>query len=179
MEDIILKYKKWKKIKNISIIITSLALALWLNIFFSGTDSWKYIKSSILNSRIWTIEKSDLYLENIKNSWNISVNLKSSKDIQKAKSISFSLVYNNENVSIKNKRVNYDDAEILNLVDNNWYNTVIINFKNPTNIKAWEILLNMILEKKEVRQENINLINSNFTDADNNLFMLSTSGVIF
>jgi hypothetical protein len=38
--------------------------------------------------------------------------------MQKVKSISFSLVYNNKNVSIKDKRVNYDDAELLNLVDN-------------------------------------------------------------
>jgi len=38
--------------------------------------------------------------------------------MQKVKSMSFSLVYNNKNVGIKDKRVNYDDAELLNLVDN-------------------------------------------------------------
>jgi len=136
MEDIIQKYKKWKKIKNISIVITSLVLAIWLNLFFSNTDSWRYIKSSVLNSQIWTMKKTDLYLENVRNSWNIYINLKSSKDMQKVKSMSFSLVYNNKNVGIKDKRVNYDDAELLNLVDNDWYNTVIINFKNPTNITS-------------------------------------------
>lgn len=174
-----MKYKKWKKIKNISIVVTSLALALWLNIFFSNTDSWKYIKTSVLNSKIWTEAKSDLYLENVANSWNITINLKSSKEIQKAKSISFSLAYNKDNVSIKDKRVSYDWVELLNLVDSDWYNTVILNFKNPTNIKAWETLLNIVLEKKEKKEENLNLVNSNITDDESNLFMLSTSGVKF
>lgn len=179
MEDIILKYKKEKKIRNISIIITSLALALGLNLFLSNTDSWKYIKTSVINSKIWTEKKSDLYLENTKNSWNIMINLKSSKEISKAKSISFSLVYNKNNILLKDKKNNFDWVELLNLVDNDWYNTVILNFKNPTNIKAWDNILNIVLEKKQNIKENLNLVNSNFTDSENNLFMLSTSGVEF
>lgn len=179
MEDIILKYKKRNRNRNIHIVILSLVLAFWLNLFFSSTEGWKYIKSSILNNNIWTIKKSDLYIENIKNSWNLSLNIKSSKEMEKIKSISFSLIYNNNNVVIRNKKVNYDDSELLNLSDNNWYNTIILNFKNPTNINAWETLLNLILEKKENREENINLINSNMIDSDNNLFMLSSSWIKF
>jgi hypothetical protein len=34
------------------------------------------------------------------------------------KSLSFSLVYNKDNVSIKDKKLNIDDVEIINLVDN-------------------------------------------------------------
>lgn len=179
MEDIIQKYKREKKVRNISIIVTSLALALWLNLFLSSTDSWKYIKTSVLNSQIWIEKKSDLYLENVANSWNIMVNLKSSKEISLAKSISFSLVYNKDNVVLKDKKVSFDWVELLNLVDNDWYNTVILNFKNPTNIKPNENLLNIVLEKKQNQKENLNLVNSNITDSENNLFMLSTSGIEF
>lgn len=179
MEDIIQKYKKEKKVKNISIIITSLALALWLNIFLTNTDSWKYIKTSVINSQIWTIKKSDLYLENMKNSWNIMMNLKSSKEISKAKSISFSFAYNKDNVVLKDKKVSLDWLELLNVIDNDWYNTVILNFKAPTNIKVWENILHIILEKKLNQKENLNLVNSNMTDGNNDVFMLSTSGIEF
>lgn len=179
MEDIIQKYKKEKKIKNISIVITSLALALGLNVFFSTTDSWKYIKTSVLNSQIWSMEKSDLYLENTKNSWNIMMNLKSSKEISKAKSISFSFAYNKDNVVLKDKKVNLDWVELLNVIDNGGYNTIILNFKAPTNIKVWENILNIILEKKLNQKENLNLVNSNMTDVNNDVFMLSTSGIEF
>ncbi|MDD5770460.1 MAG: hypothetical protein PHE25_05820 [Candidatus Gracilibacteria bacterium] len=179
MEDIIQKYKKKKKIQSLGIIITSLALAIGLNVFVSNTDSGKYIKASVLNSNIGVEKKSDLYLENIKSSGNLIVNLKSSKEILKAKSISFSLVYNKDNVILKSKKANFDGVELLNLVDNDGYNTIILNFKNPTNIKAGDNIVNIILEKKENKQENLNLVNSNITDSDNNLFVLSTSGVDF
>ena len=80
MEDIIQKYKKEKKIKNISIVITSLALALGLNILLSGTESGKYLKANVMNTQVGTVAKSDLYIENTKSSGNILMNLKSSKE---------------------------------------------------------------------------------------------------
>lgn len=180
MEDIIQKYKQERKIRNISIVITSLALALSLNLFLTNTDSWKYIKSSVINSSIWTKKKADLYLEKEKNTWNIVINLKSSKEILKIKSMSFSLAYNKDNVTLKDKILNIDKVDLINVVDNEWYNTIILNFKNPTNIKAGDNILSTVLEKKDVLQkENLNIVNSNITDEENNLFSLSTSWVEF
>ncbi len=180
MEDIIQKYKRERKIRNISIVITSLALALWLNLFLTNTDSWKYIKSSVIENQVWTEKKADLYIENTKNSWNILLNLKSSKEMTKVKSMSFSIAYNKDNVSLKTKKLSLDNVDLINVVDNNWYNTVILNFKNPTNIKAWDNILEIIFDKKDATQkENVNLINSNMTDSENNIFSLSTSWVEF
>lgn len=180
MEDIIQKYKRERKIKNISIIVTSLALALWLNLFITNTNSWKYLKSSVINSQIWNEQKADLYLENLENVWNTIIKLKSFKEMTNIKSMSFSLVYNKDNVVLKDKKLNIDWGEIINVVNNDWYNTIIINFKNPTNIKSWEDILNIILEKRDSNlKESLNLVNSNITDSENNLFMLSTSWVKF
>lgn len=180
MEDIIQKYKKEKRNKNIAIIVTSLALALWLNLFITNTNSWKYLKSSVINSQISNVEKADLFLENVKNSGNNVITLKSFKEMNNVKSLSFSLVYNKDNVSIKDKKINLDDTEIINLVDNDWYNTIILNFKNPTNIKENENILNIILEKSDSSlKESLNLVNSNMTDNENNLFILSTSWIEF
>lgn len=179
MEDIIQKYKKEKKIKNISIIITSLALALGLNIALSSTDSWKYLKASVINSTVWVEKKSDLVLESVKNSWNLVVNLKSTKEISKVKSISFSIVYNKDNVKINDKKTFIDNSNLINIINNDWFNTVVINFKNPINIKSWEKIIDILLEKNKISKENLNLVNANIIDSDNNSFMLSTSGVEF
>lgn len=180
MEDIIQKYKHERKIRNISVVITSLVLALGLNLFLTNTDGGKYLKSSVINSSVWVEKKADLYLENKKNSWNIILNLKSSKEMVKIKSMSFSLVYNKDNVILKNKNLNIDWVDLVNVTENDWYNTIILNFKNPTNIKSWDNILNIVLEKKDILQkENLNLVNSNITDEENNLFSLSTSWVEF
>jgi len=52
MEDIIQKYKHERKIRNISVVITSLVLALGLNLFLTNTDGGKYLKSSVINSSV-------------------------------------------------------------------------------------------------------------------------------
>ena len=136
------------------------------------------MKASLLNTQIWT-EKSDVYIDNIQNTWNLVLHIKSSKEILWAKSLSLSFVYNKENIVIKEKKVYLEWTELLNIIQNDGYNTVMINFKNPTDIKAWNTLLDIILEKKDNQKETVNIINANLTDEHNNIFMLSTSGVEF
>lgn len=179
MEDIIQKYKKEKRNKNIAIIATSLVLAFWINFFVSNTDSWKYIKSSVINSSIWTEAKTDLYLEKLQNTWNILIKIKSSAQMTQVKSLSFSISYNKDNVSIKDKKINFNWWNLINVIDNDWYNTLIINFDNPTNIKSWDEIMNLVIAKEQNSPEQINLVNSNMTDSENNLFTLSTSWIDF
>lgn len=180
MEDIIQKYKKEKRNKNIAIVVTSLILALGLNFFFANTNSGKYLTSSVLNSQITWEKQADLYLETVKNSGNNVVNLKTSSEISQVKSLSLSIVYNKENIKIKDKLLTIDQAELINVIENDGFNTVIINFENPTNIKVGEDILNIVFEKQDVWElESINLVNSNITDNEWNIFSLSTSGVEF
>lgn len=179
MEDIIQKYKKEKKIRNISIVISSFALALALNIVLSTTDSGKYLKASVLNSNTISSQSADIYLENTQNKWNTVLQIKSSKDIAKVKSMWFSFTFDKDNVSIKWKTLNLDDAEILDIINNEWFNTISINFKNPTNIKAGDTVLKIVVEKQENKTQHMNIINANIIDNDENMFMLSTSGIDF
>lgn len=177
MEDIIKKYKKEQKIKTISIIVWSLSLALWFNIFLSTTNSWKYIKSSVINYNDVDKNTADLYLENSQN--NI-INIKSSALMNQVKNISFSVSYNPENIVLKDRFLKIDWWEILDVVNISWINTFIINFQNPINIKKNEIILKLILEKKSPQKiESINLSSSNFIDFQNNSFILSTSWIEF
>lgn len=177
MEDIIQKYKKDKKTKNIIIIFTSLFLAISLNFVLSNTNSWKYTLSNVMQNKVSQAEqKADLYIDKEKNTPNNILNIKSSKSISDVKSISFSIAYNKDNVVIKDKTVN--SWELLNIIDNDWYNTIIINFKDPINIKENQNILNIVLEKKDnSKLENINLINSNIIDNQENSYSLSTSWI--
>lgn len=175
MDDIISKYKKQQRIKNITIVLTSLFLALGINLFLFNTDIWRHLNSSILNYS-QNNNVSDLYLEKFKN--NIIL-LKSSKDMNNVKSLSFSINYNPENIVIKDKLLEIDDAEIMNVVDTDWINTLIINFNYPVNIKKSENIVKIVLEKKQNQPENINLSFSNFIDFEDNKYILSTSWVQF
>lgn len=180
MEDIIQKYKKEQKKKNIAIVITSLALAIGLNFVLVNTNSGKYITSSVINSQISSEKQADLYLQSVKNSGNNVIRLKASSEISQAKSLSFSLAYNKENVKIKEKTLRIDGAEMINVIENEWFNTLIINFQNPTNIKTGEEILSIIFEKNQSEElESINLVNANITDNEGAIFSLSTSGVEF
>ena len=176
MEDIILKYKKQKRIKNISIVLTSLCLALALNIYVTKSDlSFDYLKWSVLQSWNTVEKKSDIYMEKVKNAAQDIVALKTSHDMINVRSISFSVAYNYENVDISSKFSSISWAEILNLSNTSWFNTILINFKTPTTIKSWDTILNLVVAKKQNQKESINLVNSNFIDSEEKVYMLSNS----
>ena len=83
-------------------------------------------------------------------------------------------------VQIQNKILNIDQAELINVIENEWFNTIIINFEHPTNIKSAEEILSIVLEKQDINTlESINLINANITDNEWNIFSLSTSWIEF
>lgn len=180
MEDIIVKYQKQKRVKNISIVITSLCLALALNIFISTNNinfnsmlKWSVIESGNIDS------KADLFIEKSKNSWENMLSIKPSKEMRDVKNISFSLAYNYENVKLDNKFSDLEWAEVLNLSNTNWFNTILINFKNPTTISPNSSILNIVLSKNEHNSENLNIISSNFTDSKEKIFMLSSEWAEF
>jgi len=179
MEDVIKKYNSTKKIKNIFILITSLSLALWLNLFFSNTDMWNYIKSSVLDT--WNLNKDiwELYLENNTLWWNNIINVLNSKQLNNVQTLSFSIMYNPENIEIKDEIINIKNADFVKLWKlNNWFYSLIINFEENTTINKGENIFSFIINKKTSEQENINLINANFEDTEIK-YSLTTSWIEF
>jgi len=180
--NIINEYKRKQKIRNISIVMFSLSLAILFSSLLNQTWVWMSIKSSIMESSwIQTNNeiKSDLFLEKVDNTSNNIFSLKNSKDLIWVKSISLWVAYNNENVDLDSKILKIEWWEIIDLLKNDWFNTLIINFKNPINIKKNEDILNLSFKKDNTQQENINLIWTNFLDKDNNNYNLSTSWISF
>ena len=173
MQDILKKYKKYKVLTNLNIILASLVLAFWINYFLvDNTELWKNLKASILNSENNNI-KSDISINKINNYLYISSN----KKINSAKSLWLSIVYNPKNITIN--KIDSDKWDIINLSNNPWITTIIVNFKEPTNINIWDNFVKIDISKKDNTSENLNIINANFKDINSKVYQLSTSWITF
>lgn len=180
--NIIDNYKRKQKIRNMSIVMFSITLAILFSTILNQTWFWLSIKSSVLESS-WikknTNEKSDLYIEKNNATSNNIFSIKNSNDLVWVKSISLSIFYNDENINLESKILKIDWWEMIDLTKNNWYNTILINFKNTTNIKKNEEIIQLVMKKNNNWIENINIVWANFIDKDNVNYNLSTSGISF
>ncbi len=173
MSDIISKYKKHNYIKNTWLVTMSFFLALGINFVIQDTSMWQKLQISVLNStenlKVW-----DVFLKKNENKLELLV----WKDMKNVKSISFSLTYNPTNVKINsiNSTIWWN---IINQANEEWLNTLVINFSTPIDIKQADVLLEVTTSKTEEKLENINIINANFTDSNNQVYLLSSSWVEF
>lgn len=168
------KNRKQRKIKTISIIITSLVLAFVINFYYlNNNPSINKLQANILNT--WENSKTwDFYLE--KNSSNIV--LKNNKTMKNVKEISLSLAFNPENISINNINLGiwWNLREISN---ETWIITFLITQSQIQDLGIWTIIFDFQYTKKTEKLENINIVNANFTDWDNQAFWLSSSWIEF
>lgn len=175
MEDIIQKYKKQQKIKNIAIIFTSLAFAFWIHTYLQGT-SYHFITSNILGSKITTDSKSgDLEIISEENTWNMLVKIKSNKSIKQVTSLSFSVAYNDEWLDFKNKTPLLSSKELIEIGAQDGFITLMYNFPTPVDIALWEEIVWLTFEKKWSQSSGLNLLNANVTDVTWENYLLSTS----
>lgn len=173
MKDFLKKYQKQNNMSNLAIIVTSLVLAIWINIFLvDWTDIWNKLKTSVLDSN-QSETKADLYVE--KNNENIYI--KNSKDILEAKNLSFSITYNPELVEII--EVKSDIWENMLLWEKNtWFDTYLINI-SWNDIWKNSNIAEVIISKKQDESTQLNMINANFSDNSDEKYNLSTSGITF
>lgn len=173
MQDILKKYRKHKYISNVWMVVTSLILAFWINLFLiNSTQIGQNLKANVL----WvnnTELKSNLYLttdgEQIK--------LIAWQQMNWVVSLSFSLAYNPNNLIFEN--INSEISEITNIENEAWFNSIILNFSESKNIAIWDEILNISVKKWIIKTENINIINANFTDNTGERYLLNTSGITY
>lgn len=173
MNKIIKKHHKNKLFSNVNIVLASLVLAIWLNIFLvDWTSVGQSLKTSVLNSQ--TTEKlSDLSIE--KEEWDLYI--VANKNIKSVSTLALSLTYNPENVVIW--EVNSNLWDVVNLTNTPWISSIILTSEAISDIKNWDRLIKIIINKSENKSENLNIINANFKDINNEQFLLSTSGITF
>lgn len=173
MKDFIKKYQNHKLLTNLNIILASLVLAVWINFFLvDGTNIGQSLKASVLNSQIWT-ETADVYLKKIDN----DIYLVTNKNIVDLNNFSISFSYNPENVEIFD--ISSQLWQVANLWENQGINSIILNIQSPVNLNRWDNILKVWVNKKIETTENLNILNANFSDSENNQFLLSTSGITF
>lgn len=173
MKDFLQKYQKQNTISNLGIIITSLVLAIWINIFLvDGTNIWNKLKTSVLDSNQSEI-KADLYIEKKDD----KILIKNSKDILEAKNLSFSITYNPNLLEIKEVKSDLWENMLL-WEKNTWFETYLISI--PWN-DIWKNsnIAEVIISKKYDESTQLNMINANFSDNSGEKYNLSTSWLTF
>ncbi|MGB2111482.1 MAG: hypothetical protein ACPHY8_06845 [Patescibacteria group bacterium] len=165
MTDILKKYNKQKKFSNISIVATSLVFAVGINIFlFDDTNLVKNLKVNAIESEI-QMNKSDLYLEQEA----VYFSIFSSKNMTNVKNVTFSIVYNPENINILKAN------GLQHVSTNNGVSTFLLQFDEPKNIIKDEKVALLEINKNKNKTEHINIVEANFTDTSGNSYELSTS----
>ncbi len=173
-KDIFKEYKKANIIRNTWIVIFSLVLALSINFFVFDSEMWSKLKADVL--WVWeNMGKSNLYLEMEDG----VVKVKNGKKMKELKNISFTLVYNPENVKIENTTPWISEAALKNVTGEDGLNMIMISLASPTDIEKFSEILTINLSKKQNKTEFINLINANFEDDSWELFLLSMSWINF
>ena len=172
-KDFLNEYKKNKTIWNITIVIASLIIALSINFFIlDNSKFWSNLKSSVLEAG-QNNTKADLVLENK----NQKIILKNSKKLNNIKSLSFSIIYNPENISIENIECNSN--KLIKIENQEGIKAIIVNYDTPKNIEKNSEICKIKTSKKETKSEQLNLINSNFTDITWETYLLTTSWITF
>ncbi len=169
MTDILKKYNKQKKFSNISIVAMSLVFAVGINVFlFDDSNLVKNLKVNAIESDIQT-NKSDLYIEQEA----VYFSLFSSKNMTNVKNVTFSVVYNPENINI----LKTNGLQLIS--KNNWISTYLLQFEEAKNIIKWEKVALLEINKNQNKTEHLNIVEANFTDTSGNSYQLSTSWVTF
>lgn len=173
MKDILKKYKKHKNITNIGIVIASLILAIWFNLFvIDGSDFGTSMRANILEAKSEN-NRADVYWEY----WEDTINIYSSKNMNNVKNISLSLSYNPNNVEIVSQ--SSESGQILKLNSENGIHTILLNYSPEKNIIKNNVIFSIQTNKSEEISEQINIFNANFTDTTGETYLLSTSGITF
>jgi hypothetical protein len=68
---------------------------------------------------------------------------------------------------------------LIKIENTPWIKAIIVNYKYLKNINKNTHICKIKYKKKENKSEQLNLVNSNFTDKTWEVFLLTTSGITF
>ncbi len=175
MKDFIKKYHNKKIIWNLWIVAASLVMAVAINFFvIDWSDLWNNLKASVINSKnIEKNNKADIYIETNKS----KIQIKNSKEMNNVDNISFSLIYNPENINIIWYQSEYWEVTKL-WTANSWLNNFIIKTEGQKIDKSSSVL-EIEISKNNENSEQLNIINANFKDIENQRYQLTTSWITY
>jgi predicted membrane protein len=175
MKDIFKKYHRHKIITRISLLSLSVILAVSINVFMLSWNNATMLKASILDVSQKSWDKIDfqwIYKDTI-------LSFSTNKAMQNVTQFSYSLAYNPDEIII------WDTSSIfvwenVRFEENSWYITVIFTPKTPINFNTWDVIHSYEIERiDQLFTWIINVVNANFTDIDENTYLLTTEWIIF
>jgi len=176
MKDLFKNYHKHRVLSNISIIWMSFLLALSINFVLVWNPSTQSLKASVIDAVIDATQResiSDLSATVSGNTLEIMWNT----DMNSVSELSLSLAYDGESLEIESFSTE-TNATITEIENEAWYRTILLSFESPLDISAGWKLMSTSLSKLSEETSYINMIQTNFTDSEGQIFLLSSSGVI-
>lgn len=178
MENFIKKYERNKWLTKWAIVMTALVLAFWIHftLFWSENFS-KYLKANVFQIDDADI-KADIFIwKNTQKENHISV--VSWSNMKQVKSINFSLLFNEQEVEIKDFFSDIDNSDIQILNNNNWVAQIQVIFNTPLDLDKKREIITAKLNKKTNWNFQINLVSTTFKDTNDQKFELSASWLLY
>ena len=137
--------------------------ALSINVFLFDTNVWKKLQTSVKNySDTPAVEvKKDIYLESTWTGTDV-LNLKAWTSFSKANEINLSILFNPETLKLADFTTDDKDATITKIANDPGVFNFTIKFKSPTDMKEWDVIAKLFLNKLKPELSSINLAQTMF-----------------
>ncbi len=176
MKDLFQNYHRKKVLSHLGILSLSVILAVSINSFIFSTSNGKMIVANVLDAKTRQA-KNNIDFKAI--SWNESISFQNTQEMKNVVEFSFSLAYNPEILSLKKSISNIPGAYITEILEQWGFASYIITFDSPINIKENSEILSLAFKKLSTDTIQLNIINVNFKDSSDEVFLLTSSGIMF
>lgn len=175
MKDLFKKYHRRKVLTNLWILSLSAILAVSINMTFLGGQNGDMLKASIVETWKKNIIQNDFIIEQSEN----TLSFKNTQVLNDASWLSFSLAYDGNLLDIKDEQSDIAWIQIDSIKNEDGFINYILQFESADTISAGSTLMSLPYEKTQTGTVHLNIINVNFSDKDNNVYSLTSEGIIF
>lgn len=175
MKDLFKSYHRKKVLTNLWILSLSAIFAVSINMTLLGWQTWENLKANVLE-----ISEQDVSMPNfIAQNDGEKVIFSTSWILQNVSSISFSLAYNPEILELQESISPLVGSQIAAIENDEGYINYMINISENITIDEGSQLLTIPYERVWSGTIHMNVVNANFSDSAENVFFLSSEGIMF
>ena len=175
MKDIFSSYHKHKVLSHVWLVALSAIFAIWINLLLVQTPASQMLQANILWSE--TVEENSTDFSGFIRGKEII--FQTHEAMQEVQELSFSLAYDPEVLKLWSYTTSLEASTIDELKNEDGFVTYIIRFENPVTLAQQSELLALNYEKTQNATAFMNPISVNFTDSQNEKYLLSSKQLQF